>query len=87
MGYKFEIIYKPEKENVVANALSRKEVMEFKAVSLWQYDDINNLEKEIQKDAVQHCAANYCQQQPTSWFLYQKWMFTLCWQVGFVQII
>lgn len=50
MGYKFEINYKPGKENRVAGALSRRDEMELCAVSLWQYDELDSWEAEISKD-------------------------------------
>lgn len=51
MVYKFEILYKPDKENRVADTLSRKgQELELKAMSVWQYDDLENWEDEVKKD-------------------------------------
>lgn len=35
MGHMFEINYKPEKDNKVAEALSYKEEMELRAIFIW----------------------------------------------------
>lgn len=50
LGYTFEIQYKLDKDNKVADALSRKEEVDFKAFSVYQYDDILQWEEEIKKD-------------------------------------
>lgn len=50
MGYKFEIHFKPGKDNRVANALSLKAEMELKAVLVWQFDELNTWEEEILQD-------------------------------------
>lgn len=55
MGFKFEIVYKPGKENRAANALSRKEEnLELHGFSLWQHDNLEEWEKEVQVDPKLH---------------------------------
>jgi len=48
IGYDFEIRFRPGKENQVADALSRREY--FRAVSMFQTDEWETWEKEIQQD-------------------------------------
>ncbi|KAF7810714.1 putative mitochondrial protein [Senna tora] len=51
MGYKFEIQYKPGSENRAADALSRRGTdLELKAFSVWQYNDVEDWDKEVQRD-------------------------------------
>jgi len=48
LGYDFEIQFRPKKENQVADALSRREY--FMAVSLFQKDEWETWETEVQQD-------------------------------------